>query len=315
MGGTLTFVRFFRDRRSFALPVVIAILLHSPRADAGEIEPRNYLNVPVGVNFLLAGYMYSDGGLSTPASSPIQDAHLVIHTGLAAYAHAFDIWGNSGKVDVVVPYSSLSGNAMVDGEQRDRKVTGFIDPRVRFGVNFIGAPALALKEFADYRQDLIVGASIQVSAPLGQYDPDRLVNLGNNRWSFKPDIGISKAWGDFTLELSGGMIIFTTNDDYFGGNTLEQEPVYTGQAHVTYSLGKGAWAAVSGTYDHGGRTSTNGVDNDDFAKNSRWQATLAIPLNRNNSIKLFGGTGVSVRTGSDYDLVAVIWQYRWGAGL
>jgi hypothetical protein len=259
--------------------------------------------------------MYSDGGLSTPGSSPIQDAHLLMHTGVAAYARVFDVWGNSGKLDVVVPYSSLTGNALVNGEPRDRQTTGFIDPRVRFSVNFLGSSALSLADFAGYKQEVIVGASIQVSAPLGEYEPDRLVNLGNNRWSFKPDIGISKAWGAFTLELSGGVIIFTTNADYYGGNTLRQDPVLTGQAHVTYSLGKGAWAAVSGTYDHGGRTSTNGVDNDDFAKNSRWQATLAVPVSRQHSIKLFGGTGVSTRTGSDYSLLAVLWQYRWGAGL
>jgi hypothetical protein len=302
--------------RFAAIVLGACALLAGPAASrAGEIEPRNYLTAPVGVNFLLAGYLYSDGGLSTPASSPISDAHLIIHTGVAAYARVFDVWGCSGKLDVMVPYSSLTGNALVNGEPRDRQTTGFVDPRARFSVNFIGSPALTLKEFASYTQDVLVGASVQVSAPLGEYEPDRLVNLGNNRWSFKPDVGISKLWGSFTLELSTGVIFFTTNEDYYGGKTLEQDPVYTGQAHVTCNLGKGVWAALSGTYDHGGRTSTNGVDNDDFAKNSRWQATFAIPVNRNNSIKLYGGGGVATRTGSDYALVALLWQYRWGGGL
>ena len=49
------------------------------------------------------------------------------------------------------------------------------------------------------------GANLQISAPLGQYDENKLVNLGNNRWFVKPDIGISKAWGELTAELSTGV--------------------------------------------------------------------------------------------------------------
>lgn len=141
---------------------------------------------------------------------------------------------------------------MVAGQQRERKVSGLNDPRFRFSVNFYGAPALSLKDFANYKQDVIIGASVQVSAPLGQYDKDKLVNIGNNRWSVKPDIGISKAWGALTLELSTGVRFFSKNDDYFGGTKLEQDPVSSTQLHVTYNFGRGVWAALSGTYDYGG---------------------------------------------------------------
>ncbi len=162
---------------------------------------------------------------------------------------------------------------------------------------------------------MIIGASVQVSAPLGQYDSDKLVNLGTNRWSVKPDIGISKAWGDFTLELSTGVIFFTDNDDYFGGKKQEQDPVSTTQLHAMYNFGRGIWAAVSGTYDYGGRTTIDGVRSDDSQSNWRVGATLGLPVNRNNSVKLYASTGVSTRTGSDYDLIGIVWQYRWGDGL
>ena len=172
-----------------------------------------------------------------------------------------------------------------------------------------------MKEFADYRQDLIIGASVQVSAPLGQYDKDKLVNLGSNRWFVKPDIGISKAWGALALELSTGVTFFSKNDDYFGGKTLEQDPLSSTQIHVTYNFGRGVWAALSGTYDYGGRTTVDGVKSDDLEKNSRVGATLALPVNRRNSIKLFASTGISTNIGSDFDLVGVVWQHRWGSGL
>ena len=292
-----------------------ALVFAATQACAAELEPRAYVNTPVGLNFLIGGYAYSEGGLSTSASSPIKDAQLRIHTEFLAYARSLDVWGKSGKFDVILPYSQLSGSAMVDGQPREREVSGLNDPRFRFSVNVYGAPALSMQEFSNYRQDLIIGASVQVSAPIGQYDSGKLVNIGTNRWFIKPDIGISKAFGPLTLELSAGVIFFTKNDDFFGGTTLEQDPVYSTQAHVIYNFGRGVWGALNGTYDYGGRSTVNGVRGDDVQGNSRAGATLALPVDRNNSIKLYASTGVSTRTGSDYNLGGIAWQYRWGDGL
>jgi len=142
---------------SSAVLAVLVLLFTAVQAHAGEIEPRAYMNTPVGINFLLAGYIYSDGGLSTAGSSPIKDAQLKMHTGVLAYARSLDVWGKSGKFDVIVPYSDLSGNAMVAGQPRERNVSGFNDPLFRFSVNFYGAPALSVQEFEYYQQDIIIG--------------------------------------------------------------------------------------------------------------------------------------------------------------
>ena len=300
---------------SGAVLVLTALFILTAQAGAGEIEPRAYGNTPVGVNFLIVGYAHSEGGLSTAAASPIKDAELRMETGVLAYARSLEMWGNPWKFDVIVPYSDLSGKAMVAGEQKERNVSGFHDPRFRLSVNFFGAPVLLVQEFAGWQQDMIIGASVQVSAPLGQYDSDKLVNIGTNRWFVKPDIGISKAWGDFTLEFSTGVIFFTDNEDYFGGKKQEQDPVSTTQLHAMYNFGRGIWAAVSGTYDYGGRTTINDVRSDDSQSNWRAGATFGLPVNRNNSVKLYASTGVSTRTGGDFDLVGIAWQYRWGGGL
>jgi hypothetical protein len=301
--------------RTASFPLcVIATAFVATGAGAAELEPRSFVNTPVGLNFLIAGYAYSEGGL-TFGSLPITDAQLKLNTEILAYARALDVGGNSAKFDVIVPYSELSGTALVAGQPRERQISGMHDPRFRFSVNFYGAPALSLQEFANYKQDLLIGASVQVSAPGGQYDSSKLVNLGTNRWSVKPDIGISKAFGPVVLELSAGVTLFTKNDNFFGGKTLEQDPLYTTQAHLTYDFGRGVWAALDASYDYGGRTTINGVRGDNVQGDSRAGATLALPVNRNNSIKLFASTGVSTRTGSDYDLAGVAWQYRWGGGL
>lgn len=282
---------------------------------AGEVEPRAYVNTPIGVNFMLLGYAYSEGGLSTEGGSPITDAELDTHTVILAYAHSLEVMGKSAKVDVIVPYSDLSGSALFSGQPREREVDGLHDPRFRFSINLYGAPALSLQEFSHYQQDLIIGASLQVSPPLGQYNKNKLVNLGTNRWFIKPGIGISKAWGALTLELSESVFLYTDKHDNFGNTTLEQDPLYATQAHLTYNIKPGIWAAVSATIENGGRTQVDGVKNDDKQENTRLGVTLAASIDKNHSIKLYGNYALHTRVGTDYDLVGVAWQYRWGGGL
>ena len=307
-------VRFAPFLAWFGAALVVTALAASG-AYGQDLEPRAYANTPTGLNFLIAGYGYLTGGVATDPSLPLQNAHLQVHSTVLAYARSLDVWGRSGKVDVVVPYAWLSGSADVAGQPREREVSGFGDPRFRFSVNFYGAPALSLQEFAGYKQDLILGASLQVSAPLGQYDADKLVNIGTNRWSIKPELGLSKAFGPLTLELAAGVSIYTDNHDFFGGQTRAQDPIYSLQGHVLYHFRSGIWAALDITYYTGGRTTIDGVEGNDLQKNTRLGATVALPVNRHNSVKLYASTGVSTRTGSDFDAVGIAWQYRWGGGL
>jgi len=293
----------------------LAMLLALPGARSQQLEPRVYSNAPVGMNFLIAGYAYSTGGLSTNPALKITNAELKVNTPVVAYARALDAWGMSGKFDAILPAGCLAGSAEVDGDSRTRDVCGLVDPAFRFSVNFLGAPALTLKEFASYRQDLVAGASLQVLPPWGQYDPTRLVNLGTNRWTFRPEVGISKTLDALTVEFALGASVYSTNHDFFGGRVLEQDPMYSGQAHLIYQFRNGTWAALNGTWYTGGRTTVNGVRGDDRQTASRVGATLALPVDRHNSIKLYASTGVSIRTGTDFDTLGIAWQYRWGGGL
>ena len=278
---------------------------------AQEGEPRSYSNAPIGMNFLILGYAYSEGGVSFDPSVPLTKAQIETDTAVFAYARVFELGGQSAKFDVIVPYASLEGSAEYLGNPVTREISGYADPKLRLSMNFIGAPALSLDQFAGYQQDLIVGASVQVSVPVGQYDSDKLVNLGTNRWSIKPELGISKAWGPLTLEMSGGVTFFGDNHDFFGGKHREQDPVYTLQGHLIYGFSNGVWAALTGTQISGGRTTLNGARKDDRQKNERAGITLAFPLDRQNSIKLFANSGIYARTGTDFDTIGIAWQHRW----
>ena len=279
--------------------------------NAQSIEPRAYSNAPVGMNFLIGGFAATRGGVAFD-SLPITDPHLKTSSAVMGYARALDLWGRSGKFDVIVPYTWLSGTAVYQGAPIERVVDGPGDPLLRLSVNFVGAPALRGPEFRSYRQDLIVGASLQVSAPVGQYDSTRLVNIGTHRWSFKPEIGASQALGAWTVEGAAAATLFTTNDDFFNGNRRSQQPLYSLRTNVIYNFAGGAWSSLDATVFTGGRTTLNGTLNSDLQQNWRLGATLALPVNNQHSVKLYASRGVSARTGNSFDLLGLAWQYRWG---
>jgi hypothetical protein len=303
-----------RDR-AWAVLVVVALSLVSQTARAQDIEPRMYSNAPVGVNFLITGYAATEGAVPFDSSIPITDANLHTDNAVFAYVRAFGLGGLSSKFDVIGSYVWLHGSGLYQGDPVRRDVEGLGDARVRLSVNLLGAPALGLKEFARYRQDLIVGASVAVWAPVGQYDPARLVNISSHRWSIKPEAGVSKTLGRWTVEGAVAATFYTDNPDFYNGNKRTQEPLYSTQAHVIYGFRSGLWGSVDATYYTGGRSTLNGELKADLQQNWRLGATLAFPVNRSNSVKLYASSGVESRTGNDYDLLGAAWQYRWGGGL
>jgi hypothetical protein len=295
--------------------LLLALGAATQSARAQEIEPRAYSNAPIGVNFLIAGSVWTRGGLTFDSSVPITDAKLKSTNFVFAYARSLDLWGKSGKFDAIVPYTHLVGTANFQGQPVERDVTGFGRPAFRLSVNLHGAPALGLEELRAWKQDLIIGASLQVSPPWGQYDADRIVNIGSHRWSLKPEVGISKAAGPWTLELQAAVTFFTDNDDFFGGTTRSQQPLYSMQGHVIHGFASGKWLSGDVTYFGGGRSEIDDVLSQDLQQNWRVGTILAIPVDQLNSIKFSASSGVSARTGNNYDALGVAWQHRWGGGL
>jgi hypothetical protein len=280
-------------------------------AAAQDIEPRAYSNAPIGYNFLVTGFAYTRGGLAENSSLPLTNPDLDTISAVAAYSRVIELGGQSARLEAIVPYTSLSGTADYSGQQVSRDINGFANPSFRLSANLYGAPALSAQEFSAWQQDMIVGASLRVSPPWGQYDPTRLVNIAANRWSFKPEVGASQALGQWTLEGAVGVTFFTNNDEFWNGNRLSQDPLYAARGHVIYGFANGVWLSVDATWYGGGRTTVNGVLNNDLQQNWRFGSTLAFPIDRDFSIKLYASTGVSDRTGNSYDLLGIVLQYRW----
>jgi hypothetical protein len=292
----------------------LALVTVSFEAHAQDLEPRAFANTPVGLNFLIGGYAYSKGTVGTDPSVPITDTEVKFNSAVLAYVRTLDLWGRSGKFDVIIPYSWAEGRAKVVGQERTRKVSGFGDPRLRLSMLLYGAPALSLEEFRDYKPDIIIGTSLEVTAPLGKYESDKLLNVGTNRWSFKPEVGASKTLGPVTLEVSTGIRFYTDNNNFLSGRTLQVKPLYSVQGHLIYSITPGIWLGLDGLYYTGGRGIIDGNKGESL-EDARVGLTLALPVNRNNSIKLYASTDVYTKTGTESDVLGIAWQFRWGGGL
>ena len=129
---------------------LLALLLLAPAlAAAQSMDPRAYSNLPVGLNFLLAGYAYSQGELALRRVVPLQDGRTRVHALPLGYVRSLDVFGNAGNIALLLPLVDLTATASLDGTTEVRReVSGLADPALRLAVNFYGAPALRAAEFA-----------------------------------------------------------------------------------------------------------------------------------------------------------------------
>ena len=280
-------------------------------ARAQELEPRLYQNAPVGLNALVFGYGYSAGNILVDSSLPIEDFNAKVHGIAIGYVRSFNCFGKSAKIDVVLPVSWATFQGVVAGELRTRQPSGLADPRFRLAVNLLGAPALSPREFSRYRQKTIVAASLQVAAPLGQYDAERLINLGANRWSFRPEIGVSNARGRWYFEVAAGAWLFTENADYFRDSSLTQDPLYFVKGDVIYGFKPRVWLALEYGFATGGETRVEGASAAKLQRNSRVGVTFSFPVSGSQSLKVVWTSGLSTRVGADFDSLNVLYQFTW----
>jgi len=301
-----------RSIARFIATVTGGLLLLPSMVSAQDLEPRTYTNIPVGQNFLGAGYIYSKGDLNPSASAPFTDAKLTADGPAVAYVRSLDLAGKAGKLDLSWARLCFDGSATAtSGEKVEGDRCGTADPAVRLSYLFYGAPALTMQEFRQQPARRVIGASLAVRAPWGDYNNDNLINSGTNRWSVKPEIGISNVYGNWSVESSLAVSLYTDNDRFAGHRKLEQDPLYQVQAHLIYALPGQRWISLNGNYFWGGESQVNGKSSNDRQRNSRLGITYSTPLTASQSVKFYASRGVVTRVGNDFDTFGVVWQYRW----
>jgi outer membrane putative beta-barrel porin/alpha-amylase len=266
---------------------------------------------------MITGFAYSHGGVVTDATLPIQNINADVQSVSVGVAHAFNLFGLSSQALIAVPYSW----AQVTGDvyQQATRITrsGIGDMRLRISVLFHGAPAATLAEMRKtLPRKTILGGSLNLVVPTGQFFSEKLINLGTNRWSFRPELALSQRLGKrWTLDAYAGVWLFTNNASFYPGTSLrKQDPMSTFQTHFSYNFNPQMWVAFDATFYTGGSSSVNGVYNDDRQSNARFGITTVVPAGKLSSLKFSASTGAVVRVGQDFSTYSIGWQHSWIPG-
>ncbi|MFC2102209.1 transporter [Bacteroidota bacterium] len=280
-------------------------------AFAQELEPRQLTNLPRGMYFAVAGYGYGAGSILMDQTIHIDDFKGELHTFFFSYATSLNLFGKSGKLDVLLPVGTGDWKYSYNDVEMKDAANGLGDMRIRFSVNFIGAPSLTPKAFEKYKPKTVMGYSLQVFVPIGQYNSEQLPNLGSNRWCFRNSLGISYTYDQWIFELYAAVWLFTNNHRYLGDNLMEQKPLIGIKAHCARTFKNGMWLALNTGYGYGGRITVNHEPKDVVTSAIRLGFTYSVPFTVNHSLKLTGVTGIRLQQGGDFDAVSLTYQYRW----
>jgi len=269
--------------------------------------------MPTGGNFAIASYGYSVGNILLDETLPIDDLNASLNSLVLAYSRSFKLLNKLGKVDVVVPYAFGNFDAVVNGVDTSASRHGLGDPMIRLSMILVGTGAMNPTDFLNrVPKKFNLGTSIKVRAPLGQYNPDYLVNLGANRWTLKLTLSASYTIRRrivFEGHLNGNF--FSENSNFFNGNTLKQEPMLASQFHVIYVIKPGIWVAGSIGNAILGETKLNGVEQENLQNTSRYGLAFAFRMSKHSALKLGFTSGITARYGTDFTTLLFAYQFIW----
>jgi len=302
-----------------AAGAVLLLVGPPPSLRAQDLSPRAYTITPVRANAVTVANVFNDGDLHFEGTVPITGATGRMNMPNVTLYHSLGVFGRSANLAATLAYGVGNFKGTAFGAERDIYRSGLFDSIFRFSVNLKGAAAMELSEMRQWQHKTLIGASLKVVAPTGQYDPTKLINLGANRWAFKPELGLSQRWGHWVLDGYAAVWFFTKNPDFFsrnevspGTNEQTQDPIYAFETHLSYDFKPRLWVSLDGNFWYGGRTSLNGVENPaTLQKSSRIGVTASFPITRHQSIKVGYADGAYVRFGGDYKIASAAWQYSW----
>ena len=282
-------------------------------ASAQELVPRAYWPSPNGTNIFVFAYQHSSGDIVTDPSLPLTGVESDIDYLSLSYQRTFNLLGRTANVQLSLPFSRGETHGFHESTFHSRETSGRTDTRVRLSINLKGAPSMDADGFQALRDDpqTIVGASLLVQTPTGEYEPDKLINLGTNRWSVKPAIGV--IWPlrpTWLLEVEVGAWFFGDNDEFLQ-NTRKQDWILSTEFHLVKRIRPGLWASLDANFYRGGRTSVGAEKRSNLQRNSRAGATVVFPFRQQQAIRASFSTGVATRTGGDFKILSLSYLYAW----
>lgn len=287
----------------------------SGKASAQFTDARNYDNTPVGTNQAELGYAYARANSSIDTSIVISDAHLNLNQGTVSYTRYFGLLHRLMWAEAAVPFAGLGGG--ISGTSVQGSTTGAGDSNFQVAMLLKGGPALTVAEFEGYRPTSSLGLSFTMIAPTGAYHSDKLLNLGSDRWSFKPELAFTQPFGPeqkWQFSAYGNVAFFTDNTTYRGRQVLRQEPLPGLEGHISYSFKDSIWASLDTRYSFRGTTSVDGVDQVNPQQNFILGSELNVSLNSRNSLLFAFARAVVHQNGPALTGFNVRYDYVWGKG-
>jgi hypothetical protein len=297
----------------------VAALFLCRMAAAQDLAPRAYIISPIHSNAVVTSYSFYTGNIDFAGGLPITDATATANLGSLSYFHSMRLFGRTANLTLALPYAQANFHGKLFGTETNAYRSGLGDSVYRFSVNLLGGPAMGPREYSKWRQKLLVGASLRVVAPTGQYDSTKLINIGANRWGFRPEVGLSRRWGHWVLDAYFGTWFYTTNPKFFSQNqynpgitTQKQAPIPAFEGHLSYDVRERLWVSLDGNFWFGGKTSLNGVQNPaSEQQNSRVGGTASVPVTKHQAVKFSYNNGAYIKYGGDFQNITVGWQYSW----
>ncbi len=278
---------------------------------AQEMDPRAYTNLPKDMNVIVAAYALARGHVLSDPSLPIKDFKITSHNVAFGYVHTFGFANKLARINVVLPFVSMAGSLQFRGQDTSGNRTGFGDTRIQLAINVIGSPALSARDFKSYTQKTVVGISLVTSIPTGLYYADKTINIGSNRWAFKPQIGFSRRFKQIYADGYIGIWLYTNNSKYQNSKVLQQQPVVSAQLHGSYYFKNQMWVGINSTWFDGGQTTIDNIGYGDRLDHWRIGASWGVPVAKKQLVKLQFHFTAHTRYGQNYKLVALSYQYAF----
>ena len=276
-------------------------------------DPHTYENTPVGINQLELSYAYVNSNTSIDTSLIIMGAKFTVNQGTIDYTRYFGFLHRLMWVEAGVPVASLSGS--LGGTNINSSTAGTGDSIYALAMLLKGGPALSVDEFERYKPTTTLGVSFTITAPTGLYHPNNILNIGSDRWSFKPEIALSHPFGrEHKWEFDGyaNGYFYTDNTSFHGREILRQQPLPGFEGHMSYSFSDRLWASLDTRYSFRGTTFVDGVDQNNAQQNFILGGEMNISFNSRNSLVFEFAKALVHNNGPALVGFSVKYDYTWG---
>jgi hypothetical protein len=301
------YIKFISMRAgNFSIALVMVMLCVSISGMAQGDGPRFYWKGLMGTNAVpvIASSMGGNANPYNPALTVIPGSDFKASMAMAGYAKMLPVGKRSGLVSLIVPMGNLAGTATLGGRSYSKTARGFGDPMLMFDVNVIGPKAnMNIPDMLRYQPKFSVDVLASLAIPIGTYDNQSPINMGQNRWYGR--IGTPVVWqlGAWvpgkrtTLEFLPAVWLFGPNND-FVGKTLETAPMFQLEAHLTRDFMEKLWGSIDVISYSGGKATIDGVEGSSL-NNLGIGGTLGYQINANMQMNLSYSSTVNDKNPED----------------